>query len=129
MTPALDHLLSVLRTTLKEPPQIVMQAERELASLRAENEDLRTSGEHPVTTLEGLALSTSKVLASEYTYRAKEEAAEITMYLGLCDEFQYRSYLSYTEIGALNGIRKVVADSVYDMLLRGETLPKPRGDR
>jgi predicted RNase H-like HicB family nuclease len=61
----------------------------------------------------------------EYHYRVvwSDEDAE---HVGLCDEFPGLSWLEKTPEAALAGIRKVVAESVAEMLEDGETIPSPR---
>ena len=57
-----------------------------------------------------------------YTYRVtwSQEDGE---YLALCAEFPSLSWLAAVPETALAGIRKVVADSVADMIANGETPP------
>lgn len=59
-----------------------------------------------------------------YTYRVtwSEDDNE---YVGLCAEYPSLSWLAQTPEAALKGIRKVVADIVYDMQNAGETIPEP----
>jgi predicted HicB family RNase H-like nuclease len=59
-----------------------------------------------------------------YTYRVtwSEDDQE---YIGLCVEFPSLSWLTKTPEAALQGIRKIVSDSVMDMRDRGETPPSP----
>lgn len=61
-----------------------------------------------------------------YTYRIvwSEEDKE---YVGLRLEFPSLSWLARGQEVALQGIRKVVAESVADMRKHGENPPEPRG--
>jgi predicted HicB family RNase H-like nuclease len=63
-----------------------------------------------------------------YTYRImwSEEDQE---YVGLCAEFPSLSNLDSKPINAMQGIMKLVADVVEDMLQQGETLPLPLADK
>ncbi|WBA83224.1 toxin-antitoxin system HicB family antitoxin [Endozoicomonas sp. GU-1] len=60
----------------------------------------------------------------KYTYRVtwSEEDQE---YVGLCSEFPSLSWLEQDQIAALNGIRKLVSDTVADMQAANETIPEP----
>ena len=59
-----------------------------------------------------------------YTYRVtwSEEDGE---YVGLCVEFPSLSWLASAPEGALEGIRRVVADIVADLEVTGEPVPEP----
>jgi predicted HicB family RNase H-like nuclease len=63
-----------------------------------------------------------------YTYRIvwSEEDKE---YVGLCLEFPSLSWLARGQEVALQGIRKVVAESVADMRKHGENPPEALGSR
>ena len=63
-----------------------------------------------------------------YTYRVtwSEDDKE---YVGLCAEFPSLSWLARTPEAALKGIRKIVAETVKDMLERGEAVPEPIASR
>ncbi len=63
-----------------------------------------------------------------YTYRVtwSEEDGE---HIGLCTEFSSLSWLSATPGGALNGIRKLVAEVVDDLVANGEEVPQPLATR
>jgi len=63
-----------------------------------------------------------------YTYRVtwSEEDKE---YVGLCAEFPSLSWLAPSPIGALRGIRSVVAEAVEDMRRNGEAIPAPLSAR
>ena len=54
-----------------------------------------------------------------YTYRITWSAEE-REYVGLCAEFSL-SWLAATRTGALEGIEKVVSETIADMLTQGET--------
>ncbi|MDJ0669338.1 MAG: type II toxin-antitoxin system HicB family antitoxin [Desulfobacterales bacterium] len=60
----------------------------------------------------------------KYTYRVtwSEEDSE---YVGLCAEFPSLSWLAKTPEKALSGIRKVVAEVVFDMRENNEKVPEP----
>ena len=63
-----------------------------------------------------------------YTYRVtwSEEDDE---HIGLCTEFPSLSWLAATPGGALNGIRKLVAEVVADLAANGEEVPQPLATR
>lgn len=63
-----------------------------------------------------------------YTYRVNwsEEDGE---HVGPCTEFPSLSWLSATPGGALNGIRKLVAEVAVDLLGSGEEVPRPLATR
>ncbi|MDJ0915662.1 MAG: toxin-antitoxin system HicB family antitoxin [Desulfobacterales bacterium] len=60
----------------------------------------------------------------KYTYRVtwSEDDNE---YVGLCAEFPSLSWLAKTPEKALSGIRKVVAEVIFDMLENNEKIPEP----
>ena len=60
----------------------------------------------------------------KYTYRItwSEEDNE---YVGLCAEFPSLSWLAKTPEKALSGIRKVVAEVIFDMIENNEKIPEP----
>jgi predicted HicB family RNase H-like nuclease len=60
----------------------------------------------------------------KYTYRVtwSEDDNE---YVGLCAEFPSLSWLADTPEKALNGIRKLVADVLSDMIEDNEPIPEP----
>ena len=60
----------------------------------------------------------------KYTYRVtwSEDDNE---YVGLCAEFPSLSWLADTQEKALKGIRKVVAEVVFDMRENNEKIPEP----
>ena len=65
------------------------------------------------------------VLANDrYTYRVtwSEEDKE---YVGLCAELPSLSWLAKTHEAALQGIRKVVAEVVDDLMANSEPVPEP----
>ncbi len=62
------------------------------------------------------------VAVEHYTYRVTW-SPEDGEHVGLCAEFPSLSWLAKTPEGALNGIRKVVADTVADMRASGEVIP------
>lgn len=55
-----------------------------------------------------------------YTYRITWSADD-REYVGLCAEFPSLSWLAATRTGALEGIEKVVSETIDDMLAQGET--------
>ncbi|ALS59637.1 type II toxin-antitoxin system HicB family antitoxin [Pandoraea norimbergensis] len=59
-----------------------------------------------------------------YTYRLTW-SPEDNEHVGLCTEFPSLSWLDVTPEGALDGIRKVVAEVVADMQANGEAVPAP----
>jgi len=63
-----------------------------------------------------------------YTYRItwSDEDKE---YVGLCVEFPSLSWLAQTPEGALQGIRKIVEETVIDMRNSNETPPPPISSR
>jgi predicted HicB family RNase H-like nuclease len=60
----------------------------------------------------------------KYTYRFtwSEDDNE---YVGLCAEFPSLSWLAKTPEKALSGIRKVVAEVIFDMRENNEKIPEP----
>ncbi len=60
----------------------------------------------------------------KYTYRItwSEDDNE---YVGLCAEFPSLSWLAKTPEKALSGIRKVVAEAIFDMRENNEKIPEP----
>jgi hypothetical protein len=50
-------------------------------------------------------------------------------FVGLCAEFPSLSHLDQCQAEALAGITQLVADSVSDMPVSGETPPQPIADR
>jgi predicted HicB family RNase H-like nuclease len=60
----------------------------------------------------------------KYTYRVtwSEDDNE---YVGLCAEFPSLSWLAKTPEKALSGIRKVVAEVIFDMIENKEKVPEP----
>jgi len=62
--------------------------------------------------------------ADRYTYRVtwSEEDQE---YVGLCAEFPSLSWLDKSQEKALVGIRKLVADTVADLMRSKEPVPQP----
>lgn len=66
--------------------------------------------------------------AQHYTYRVvwSEEDGE---FVGLCAEFPSLSWLAPSMGKALEGIARVVRDTVRDMGANGEVLPQPLGER
>jgi predicted HicB family RNase H-like nuclease len=63
-----------------------------------------------------------------YTYRVTW-SPEDGEYLALCAEFPSLSWLAAAPETALAGIRKVVADSVTDMITNGEVPPTPLAEK
>jgi predicted HicB family RNase H-like nuclease len=61
---------------------------------------------------------------NHYTYRLTW-SPEDREHVGLCTEFPSLSWLDATPEGALDGIRKVVAEAVADLLASGESVPEP----
>ena len=63
-----------------------------------------------------------------YTYRITW-SAEDREYVGLCAEFPSLSWLAATRTGALEGIEKVVSETIDDMLAQGETPPQALAEK
>jgi predicted HicB family RNase H-like nuclease len=63
-----------------------------------------------------------------YTYRVTW-SPEDEEFLALCAEFASLSWLASTPASALAGIRKVVAESVADMISNGEVPPAPLAEK
>ena len=59
-----------------------------------------------------------------YTYRV-HWSDEDQEYVGLCAELPSLSWLAKTPSAALNGIRRLVAETVTEMVNAGETPPPP----
>jgi predicted HicB family RNase H-like nuclease len=66
--------------------------------------------------------------SDRYTYRItwSEEDQE---YVGLCIEFPGLSWLDESQDNALDGIRKLVAEVVQEMRLKGESPPPPLSNK
>jgi predicted HicB family RNase H-like nuclease len=62
------------------------------------------------------------VTVDHYTYRVTW-SPEDGEYVGLCAEFPSLSWLAHTPEAALQGIRRMVAESVADMRANGEEVP------
>ena len=60
----------------------------------------------------------------KYTYR-DTWSEDDNEYVGLCAEFPSLSWLAKTPEKALSGIRKVVAEVIFDMLENNEKIPDP----
>lgn len=56
-------------------------------------------------------------------------SAEEREYVGLCAEFPSLSRLAATRTGALEGIEKVVSETIADMLTQGETPPQALAEK
>ena len=63
-----------------------------------------------------------------YTYRVTW-SPEDEEFLALCAEFPSLSWLASTPASALAGIRKVVSESVADMISNGEVPPVPLAEK
>jgi predicted HicB family RNase H-like nuclease len=65
---------------------------------------------------------------NKYTYRVtwSEEDGE---YVGLCVEFPSLTWLARTPEAALKGIRKLVTETIADMLRNQEPVPEPIATR
>ncbi|WP_368927697.1 type II toxin-antitoxin system HicB family antitoxin [Serratia marcescens] len=63
-----------------------------------------------------------------YTYRITWSAQD-RGYVGLCAEFPSLSWLAATRTGALEGIEKVVSETIADMLAQGETPPQALAEK
>lgn len=63
-----------------------------------------------------------------FTYRVTW-SPEDGEHVGLCTEFPSLSWLEKTPEAALAGIRKLVAESVADMVSDGEPVPEPIAER
>lgn len=103
MTSSLDQLLAALRSTLADPPQIVVEAERELEAMRAE------------------------VIASRYHYFVVDSQTFESSCVGRCEELPGLAVFRSTEHEALAGIRNTAALMIAEMIQRGEQPPPPRG--
>ena len=66
--------------------------------------------------------------ADRYTYRV-HWSDEDQEYVGLCAELPSLSWLAKTAGAALNGIRRLVAETVAEMAGSGETPPRPFASR
>jgi predicted HicB family RNase H-like nuclease len=63
-----------------------------------------------------------------YTYRVTW-SSEDNEYVGLCAEFPSLSWLAGTQVEALQGIRRLVAEVVADMKSNREPIPEPIATR
>ncbi len=70
----------------------------------------------------------SAKVKDHYTFRITW-SAEDDEYVGLCAEFPSLSWLAITPEEAFAGIRRVVSESVDEMLAANETPPQPMADR
>lgn len=63
-------------------------------------------------------------MIDQYTYKVlwSEDDGE---YVGLCAEFPSLSFIDKSQENAFNGIRNLVAETINDMKLHNETIPKP----
>jgi len=63
-------------------------------------------------------------MSDKYTYRViwSEDDEE---YVGLCTEFPSLSWLNKLQDGAFKGIRKLVAETIDDMVSNHEPIPEP----
>lgn len=66
--------------------------------------------------------------ARHYAYRVLW-SPEDDEFVGLCTEFPSLSWLAPTQTEALEGIRVLVADTIKDMAVNGETVPRPLSER
>lgn len=83
----------------------------------------------------GVAKATAKPVAAKaafradrYTYRTMW-SDEDQGFVGLCAEFPSLSHVDGTQVDALVGITKLVADVVADMVQTGESRPEPLASR
>jgi len=60
----------------------------------------------------------------KFTYRVTW-SEEDTEYVGLCAEFPSLSWLAESPEKALKGIRKIVAEVIFDMEKNNEKIPEP----
>ena len=67
-------------------------------------------------------------MGDHYSYRVTWSAKD-SEHVGLCAEFPSLSWLAKTPEEAVNGIRRLVADCIGDMLAEGEEPPQPIADR
>ncbi len=67
-------------------------------------------------------------MGSHYTYRVSW-SPEDEEFVGTCTEFPSLSWLSEDEIGAFDGIRRLVRDVLSDMAANGEAPPVPLAER
>jgi len=63
-----------------------------------------------------------------YTYRITWSSDD-QEYVGLCVEFPSLSWLDESQEKALDGIRKLIAEVVEDMRLKGESPPRPLSNK
>ena len=63
-----------------------------------------------------------------YTYRVTWSPAD-GEHVGLCVEFPSLSWLAAAPEEALSGIRQMVAETVADMQVSGEPIPKPLAEK
>ena len=66
--------------------------------------------------------------ADRYTYRV-QWSEEDQAYVGLCTELPSLSWLAKTPGAALNGIRRLVAETLVEMVRSGETPPRSFASR
>ena len=74
-------------------------------------------------------MATSVALKDDrYTYRVTW-SSEDNEYVGLCAEFPSLSWLAGSQVDALQGIRRLVAEVVADMKSNKEPIPEPIATR
>jgi predicted HicB family RNase H-like nuclease len=66
-----------------------------------------------------------KILKNDHYVYREFWSEEDGQYVGLCAEFPSLSWLADTPEKALQGIRKIVAETVKDMQANGESPPEP----
>ncbi|SDJ00028.1 Predicted nuclease of the RNAse H fold, HicB family [Frankineae bacterium MT45] len=69
-----------------------------------------------------------KVDASHYTYRVTW-SAEDDEYVATCLEFPSISWLAESRSDAIDGLERLVAETVEDMVSSGEAVPQPLAER
>jgi hypothetical protein len=71
---------------------------------------------------------TKDKIVDKYSYRVIW-SPEDNEHVGLCAEFPSLSWLAPSQVGALKGVRKLVADVLGDMEKSGELIPTPLSAR
>lgn len=65
---------------------------------------------------------------AHYTYRVTWSAEDLE-FVATCLEFPSLSWLAETQVAALQGLERLIAETVEDMAAEGEAIPEPLSER
>lgn len=65
---------------------------------------------------------------SHYTYRVTW-SVEDEEFVATCLEFPSLSWLEGSQVGAMSGLERLIAETIEDMLAEGEDIPRPLSER